>query len=86
MTKEKQFKIFEFPETYYDPDEGWIESISVKVSRKANNLSNKSRKLWEDHQRAVNALMSELEKDNPDIDFSGFNSDQFSYFTGENMT
>lgn len=79
MTK-KKFKIYEFDES------SSLESdviVKVKVSSKAERLSIKCRRLMFQYQETLRNLMSELNKDNPEVDFNDFFYDDFGKFTGE---
>lgn len=79
MTK-KKFKIYEFDES------SSLESdviVKVKVAPKAERLSIKCRRLMFQYQETLQNLMSELNKDNPEVDFNDFFYDDFGKFTGE---
>ena len=77
--KENKFEIYEFDE--YNEDGSGI--VRVKVSTKAKRLALKAQDLFVKHGEVVNKLFDELQKDNPDIDFSDFWGDQFAMFTGQ---
>lgn len=79
----KQYKIYEFDEK----DDCYIgyKPIPVKVSKKAERLAMKSRHLFTEHDKTIDALFVELQKDNPTIDFSDFIGDDFAMFTGQVM-
>lgn len=80
----KQFKIYEFNEKSEDCYEGY-RPVAVKVSKKAEKLSKKSQELFTKHGKVVYELFRELQKDNPNIDFSDFIGDDFAIFTGQVM-
>ena len=77
----KQYKIYEFDEKgdYYSG----YRKIPVKISKKAEQLAIKSQELNQKHNDTVQLLFAELQKDNPDIDFSDFIGDDFALFTGQ---
>ena len=80
----KQFKIYEFDEKSEDCYEGY-RPVAIKVSKKAEKLSLKSQQLLIKHNKVVDELFRELQKDNPNIDFSDFIGDDFAMFTGQVM-
>lgn len=80
----KQFKIYEFSEKSEDCYEGY-RPVTIKVSKKAEKLSLKSQQLFVKHNKVVDELFRELQKDNPDMDFSDFIGDDFAIFTGQVM-
>ena len=75
----KKFEIYEFDE--YNEDGSGI--VKVKVSTKDKKLALKAQDLFVKHGEVVNKLFEELQKDNPDIDFSDFWGDAFAMFTGQ---
>ena len=83
----KQFEILEFPEGDCITINGCHtnELVKIKVSKKARKFANKSQEYCTRHKDAIVDLMYELKKDNPEVEFSGFDSDEFSFFTGENF-
>ena len=80
----KQFKIYKFSEKSEDCYEGY-RPVAVKVSKKAETLALKSQQLFIKHGKIVDELFRELQKDNPDMDFSDFIGDDFAIFTGQVM-
>ena len=80
----KQFKIYKFEEKSEDCYEGY-RPVEVKISKKAEKLAKKSQQLFMEHDAVVDALFRELQKDNPEIDFSDFIGDDFALFTGQVM-
>ena len=80
----KQFKIYEFDEKSEDCYEGY-RPVAVKVSKKAEKLALRSRRLFTKHDKIIDELFIELQKDNPNIDFSDFIGDDFAMFTGQVM-
>ena len=76
----KRFRVYEVDENINLSGNNIVE---VKVSAKADKLASKCRKLKEQYKSTLSALMKELNKDNPEVDFSKFMQDDFGYFTGE---
>lgn len=55
----------------------------IIISDKAYKLALKSQELSKEHNIVIKQLFQELQKDNPDVSFDRFPTDQFGAFTGQ---